>query len=641
VTSDEDGGCPPELDEAASRVEGGRCEVRDGRVVLEACYPVSDLRERGVEACARVYVDDEGNIHNRMVFKKDGREGEVTCVHTAIANLSDLGEFDEDEVVELAESTEGEPVKIPPGEHFFALASYTRGVAEMGVKKLALSSYAGPHDPATLPFGFNVAMQRQVARAIKRVDPGATGEIVEELAWKLPEVAGLEWIENRFDILDDAYGLSGVICKDPELFEMYGGLEGPVKLKVACAAANVTPHHLLVKLASDGNAEVRVAVASNPNAPVGVLEMLAGDGVEKVRRAVANNIRTPLAVLERLAWDADDWTRDKALWNIGMPRDEREWIEAEQMEIEDTVRFAPPEILRELARDDRPWVRSLVTRNPNVTKDVLEVLAGDENSGVRAIVALNEKTPGDALRKLTGDISNRVRMFVARNPNTPAEALRVLIDDPDWSVRAAVAQNSNTPSTVLKELVGDDRWEVRIALTKNPKTPPDVLDVLAGSENREIRLNVARNPNTPPWTLERLASDARDGRDEMNLIVARHRNTPPRVLRGLAGSEASAIREEVAENPNAPREVIEVLARDANKWVRLRVAKNPNVPPEILAVLARDRDDVVRLGVAGNPNTPTPVLEELVADEDIMVAEVARDELARRGLSGNGTGAEN
>jgi hypothetical protein len=73
----------------------------------------------------------------------------------------------------------------------------------------------------------------------------------------------------------------------------------------------------------------------------------------------------------------------------------------------------PLEILRLLAEDPDPRVRSMVADKRKLDQATFEVLAGDADAAVRARVARNAKAPTGVLERLAGDPEPLVRDAVA------------------------------------------------------------------------------------------------------------------------------------------------------------------------------------------------------------------------------------
>ncbi len=136
------------------------------------------LNAAGVTIHARVIVLPTREVEPRIVFKREDREAEVTCVHTAIYSgpISDVMMLDEDDLLEASLSTEFHPVTMDPLEHYVSLKSYVGGIAGLGLENMLNAVYLVPEDQfsAHLPFGFNDLMQEQVLQALVSLAPRET-----------------------------------------------------------------------------------------------------------------------------------------------------------------------------------------------------------------------------------------------------------------------------------------------------------------------------------------------------------------------------------------------------------------------------------------------------------------------------------
>lgn len=90
------------------------------------------------------------------------------------------------------------------------------------------------------------------------------------------------------------------------------------------------------------------------------------------------------------------------------------------------------------------------------------------------------------------------------------------------------------------------------------------------------------------------------------------------------------MRKWVAHNKTVPNTILQILADDPDVEVRWMVAQKRKADPSILQKLARDVSESVRQRVAYNSKTPDFILEELARDACEIVAEPARDRIARR-----------
>ncbi|MHA1733379.1 MAG: hypothetical protein ACTSU5_15640, partial [Promethearchaeota archaeon] len=151
-----------------ARVRRAAPEGSDLAYSLEDGFPLDapgdELLDRlGVTLWARVEVDFLGRVHNRLVLRGGGREAVVGCVHLAVyeAPLGELAGLGGGGLADLARSTEGRPVDLPPLEHFAALRSFAAGLAELGVLNLLAGAGAGT--------GVNSFLVEQLGAATKEV----------------------------------------------------------------------------------------------------------------------------------------------------------------------------------------------------------------------------------------------------------------------------------------------------------------------------------------------------------------------------------------------------------------------------------------------------------------------------------------
>lgn len=178
------------------------------------------MHAAGVTIWARVDVLGE-KIRNRIVFKRGRREAAVTCVHTAILSLEsgEARHLTDEDIVELAHSTEHRNVNIVPEEHFASLKSYVAGVAELGLANLMGTVYYSQEFARRLPFGFNALMQRQVVVALRAVSPRAAQALFTNLIFDLAENVPVAWFDEQLRVFDGLRGRSWHLKK---LFERYG-----------------------------------------------------------------------------------------------------------------------------------------------------------------------------------------------------------------------------------------------------------------------------------------------------------------------------------------------------------------------------------------------------------------------------------
>ena len=103
-------------------------------------------------------------------------------------------------------------------------------------------------------------------------------------------------------------------------------------------------------------------------------------------------------------------------------------------------------------------------------------------------------------------------------------------------------------------------------------------------------------------------------------------------LEALVNSPNGDVRGAALGNPNVPLYLLQDAAKSSNPADRYNVARNPSTPSDILEQLSYDWHGQVRCNVANNPNTSTEALERLTQDKDWMIRDVAKKQLATRGI---------
>jgi hypothetical protein len=92
----------------------------------------------------------------------------------------------------------------------------------------------------------------------------------------------------------------------------------------------------------------------------------------------------------------------------------------------------PPELLLNLAKDEKWEIRYRVSLNPSATSDILNsLLSGSYEKGyedlavfIEATVALHKNTSSSTLEELANSENEVIRTAVACNPNTPSEIVQ-------------------------------------------------------------------------------------------------------------------------------------------------------------------------------------------------------------------------
>ena len=126
----------------------------------------------------------------------------------------------------------------------------------------------------------------------------------------------------------------------------------------------------------------------------------------------------------------------------------REFLELRSSEDPDSYRRAasepaPPDVWQELIAEHPPS-RFWVAHNKTVPLAVLRQLAGDEDPRVRTMVAMKRKLDEETFRALAVDLDAGVRMMVARNAKTPVAVLQALLAD-SWPAISELARDRLGP----------------------------------------------------------------------------------------------------------------------------------------------------------------------------------------------------
>ncbi len=259
-----------------------------------------ELHHAGVRIGARVEVQGEGShqlIHNRIVFKRHGKEAHVKCVHTAICSLpaEEALDTDENKFIEWARSTESRPVDLSPEEHFVSLKSYVEGLAALGIRKVIGISYLN-QDVCTekLPFGFNNLMQRQIMHALLAVAPSATNALVREFIIGLAEAAPAEWFNTRLPLIDEIYNLKEVILNDPQVFEIIDSCTRSLNLRVLAVSYKKTHPAIMEIITHDPNfCEYKSKATlkeTSANSPEYYFKIVVVGGTTAARNAICNEL---------------------------------------------------------------------------------------------------------------------------------------------------------------------------------------------------------------------------------------------------------------------------------------------------------------------------------------------------------------
>ncbi len=89
----------------------------------------------GVKIGAKVEVESDNIVRNRIIFGRNNQQAVVECTHTIVYSFTP-GEEDpakDEEGKSISGLNENQPIQLPPWEHFVALKSYVAGIAEIGI----------------------------------------------------------------------------------------------------------------------------------------------------------------------------------------------------------------------------------------------------------------------------------------------------------------------------------------------------------------------------------------------------------------------------------------------------------------------------------------------------------------------------
>lgn len=265
---------------------------------------------------------------------------------------------------------------------------------------------------------------------------------------------------------------------------------------------------------------------------------------------------------------------------------------------------------------------------PKPKKAVKSTTARVGSAGVKAslskpVVAndkLAKRTDDPAvLRALAGDGDPRVRTAVASNSATPAAVLRVLAKDAIVGVAAAVARNANTPSGILEKLASSKEARVRLGVANNPGAPIDLLRSFLRLDEPPLKNAALENPGLP--FADRLAfveSDA--GRFYRYHVVADQRVPPETVAQWVRAAQFWYIEDQrlldlVLTRPlDSPILHALVVKQVATVWGS-RALNHPGVTSDMLL-------EIVRAG-AGDMQTPRQILLHPRADHRVLAAGLA------------------
>lgn len=326
-----------------------------------------------------------------------------------------------------------------------------------------------------------------------------------------------------------------------------------------------------------------------------LLDILLADPNAETLRALAGNPATPWPIRRDLAKGSEDPGVRAAVADTPQPdtpgdEDEHEWIS----------------LLRRLAADPEPQVRSAVARNPRTPADVAELLAGDPVSAVRRLLG-SWYRPGPAFAAawyaLLGDRDTGVRLAALANQHglpIPVElADRLLLDSA--TLESALLRRHIPISEHAASTVATESPDYRAYLAAHPLLPSAAVGSLATDDSPMVRAMIAtRGDITGELRAALIASLPADGEDEdLDYFPVEWLFSP-------------------ADAPDCGMAVGSVEAGLAglaagHRFLRQAAALSAPLPPEVLAGLFDDADAVVAAAaVHRHPSPPGDVLERAV-----------------------------
>jgi len=132
----------------------------------------------------------------------------------------------------------------------------------------------------------------------------------------------------------------------------------------------------------------------------------------------------------------------------------------------------PTDFMRSCDQDDEK-IATGVAKNRHCPSDIHAQLTRSPYDQVRAAAVVTCKDP-QLLRQLADDLAPSVRTAIVRNRRTPPEILDRFVDDPDQTVRQLVASNLNCPLATLEKLLRDEQPWVASTAAQNRNLPSHV-----------------------------------------------------------------------------------------------------------------------------------------------------------------------
>lgn len=241
-----------------------------------------------------------------------------------------------------------------------------------------------------------------------------------------------------------------------------------VSVRAALARNPTAPAELLRVLAKD-RPTVLLGLAGNPALPADVFEAVFADAQQRWGRGgnvardtlqrLAANPSCPLPVMARLAAHPSRDIAAHVAANPSVPISAlRDIAATDAMGATYAARnpICPADLLHDLARDTRAWVRYGAVLNPHLADDDLVHLVADPSAHVRdhatdVLLARPYRVQRDAL--LAHGTSTRLRLAALLG----ARAIRALARDDDARLRSLAARVTGDPGLLSRLATDPDR----------------------------------------------------------------------------------------------------------------------------------------------------------------------------------------
>jgi uncharacterized protein (DUF2336 family) len=341
--------------------------------------------------------------------------------------------------------------------------------------------------------------------------------------------------------------------------------------------ADVTPE-ILYYLAEDRDAAVRLAVAANPTTPPQADLMLAGDTDDSVRQGVAEKMSRLFPGLredeiERLHKSAYD-----ALERLA--RDELVRVRATIAEALKDLDFAPPELVRLLARDDALEVSvPILELSPVLTdRDLLDIIESSPATARLAAISRRDSVSGGVADAIvaTDDI----------------DAIADLLANPSAQIR----------EETLDDLIGRapsvEAWHA--PLVRRPKLSPKAAQRLTSFVAKGLVDVLRQRKDLPPEAVQAVAKAVRERFNvEPDATLPDLRAAAPRGEKQIAARDMAMLRAKQAEGGKQLNEnmIYNALADDDAEFVICALSLRARVPVEVVdrVVAARSPEGMTAL----------------------------------------------